>query len=504
MRRFYNGKLGGAVVAFALMAQSANGQAPSSAAPAAAADIVDDVTIQAPAKRYEKSPISAAQRALKVDRTSASSGGDCFDVRADNYIEDYIAAVTGAKAPGPNLPALDPFTGSRQSGTTVYFSENAPFGVDASIDPEDLLGVCMDGWRFIAGRATIARHDKTLPEGYKLYDAQQYPQALASFTKAYRKLPDKDGGKEAALMIGKINLMGARGTPDMKEAVLWLTRAATANFNPSVSSKDTPAFDPEFPEESLTTISEAAISLGRIYLTGQGVPKDPKAARKWFERASYVGYVPAGKTLGDIHFYGYDTPRDIKKAVDYYTKAATVGYAPAQYSLAEIYYYGEPGIEPNQAKALGWYEQAARLKHPGALYALAVAYDSGEGVVADPSKALAFYRDAALAGNVDAQSAMGSYFYEGSGGVAKDDVAARQWFDSAARQGQKDAMFNLGVMQMKGEGGPKNLVLSWVWLRLAKSKGYPNADAALAAVEKQMSAEELATAAGVLKPKTAG
>lgn len=538
MRTTDRTRLLGLMMAGAMFATSAHSQtqpAPAAAAPVAAAapaapapdtDTVEEVTVRG---QSTKSQISAAQNVLKVDAVKSSSCN--FSVTADNYIEDYIAATTRTKtksrtgntAPEVADPLAPDVTGAEALSVTAetpsqstYFSQNAPSGATAandaappnlftSLDATGQTDACGTLDRnFVAGRAEIVRRDKDLPAGYAFFEKKQYAEALAAFTRVYKKLTLTEGGKEAALMIGKIHLAGVKGKPDVPEAVVWLSRAANAPFNPSVVAKDTPAFDPQFPSESLTTISEASLALARIYLMGEGMPKDAKAARKWYERANYVGFVPAAKTLGDMYFYGFDMDRDVKRAVEFYNKAATLGYAPAAYSLAEIYYYGEPGVEPNLPKAMALYQTAARVKHPGALYALAVAYDSGDGMTADPQKALAFYRDAAVAGNIDAQSAMGTYFYEGSGGVAKDDVAARRWFEAAAGEGQKEAMFNLAVMQMKGEGGPKDLVKSYVWFSLTKAKGNPNATAALAAVEKQMSAAEKSAAAEIISPKKAG
>lgn len=348
-------------------------------------------------KGKRKSRLS--ERLLRHNYGSASSCG--FFITSSAYgaadaliVEEIIADFAGS--PNPNALASGGIIynddGTVSQGSEVTFRETSPFG-DASSDTPSAAAsffIRMSGSRsvfgsgepsgctagdaaYVAGRAHIARRDKTLPEAYALFDAKKYAEALEMAKKSYAKLTDAEGGIEASLMIGKIYAFGLHGTADVPEGLEWLERAAGARFD---ISSQTPPFNPQYPEDSLSPISEAAILMAKIYMTGFGVPKTPKNARRWFERANYVGYVPAAKTLGDIYYYGYDTPKDIKKAINYYAQAAKLGFAPAQYSLAEIYYLGEGSVKPDIETAIDWYNEASKQKHPGALYALAHAYDA--------------------------------------------------------------------------------------------------------------------------------
>ncbi|OYW83270.1 MAG: hypothetical protein B7Z26_01030, partial [Asticcacaulis sp. 32-58-5] len=413
-----------------------------------------------------KTKPKTGERALRLNPRTASSCNFMSSGMGNSdtyFIQDYIAATTGNASPealaSAGVTYNDDGTISQGDGNT-YFRENSPYGdastpsnaaasgyfsrFDGSQSTEsNIAAYCSPGdLAYMAGRAHIARRDKTLPEAYALFDAKKYPEALEMAKKSYAKLTDAEGGVEASLMIGKIYVYGLHGTVDVPEGLKWLERAAGSRFD---ITQQMPRFDPKYPEDSLTPHSEAAVIMAKVYMLGLGVPKSPKEARKWFERANYVGYVPAAKTLGDIYYYGYDTPKDVKKAVEYYTQAAKLGFTPAQYSLAEIYYYGDDGTTADVKTAVAWYYEASKQNHAGALHAVARAYDAGEGADADPAKALVYYKEAALAGNADAQNAMGTYFYQG-GQIAKDDVSARKWFEAAARQGQDDAMFNLAVM----------------------------------------------------------
>lgn len=504
--------------------------APTPAAVAAAskpADVVADVTIVG--KRTEKSdkpapfttPPKPGERALRLKLDTASS---CtFSSRANSYLEDYITSFSGTasrQAVGVPKDSITPDGEVSDGSPDPLFSANSPLGdasnygaqpeffaiLDAATQEapsdsakEPVMNSCGDtDRRFVAGRADIARRDKTIPDGYALYDAGRYPEAVAMFRRAYGKLPDGDGGTEAAMMVGKIYLQDLKDGP---EAIVWLKKAAGAPFNAG-DRKAMPAFDPKNPGASMTNLSEAAMLLAQVHLTGEGGPRDFKAAIQWLERANTVGYVPAAKLLGDIYYKGVGVPKDMKTAARYYRAAATLGHAPAQYALGAMYDVGDLG-EPDVKTALAWYAQAAKLEHSRAEYALAVAYDAGDGVTANPQMALSYYTAAATHGDIDAQSALGTYFYTGEG-VAKDAVMARKWFESAATSGQRDAMFNLAAMLMKGEGGDPDLVRAWVWFKLAETGRHPKAGAALRAIEGRMSDGERQTAANFLSPAKAG
>ena len=112
---------------------------------------------------------------------------------------------------------------------------------------------------------------------------------------------------------------------------------------------------------------------------------------------------------------------------------------------------------------------------------------------------MALYKLAALSGNAAAKNAVGTYFYEGRA-LAKDPALARRWFEQGAVAGDPDAMFNLGAMMMKGEGGEADRTRAWVWLKMAQKGENPNAGAAVGVLEARMTAEEKTAAAKLLAP----
>ncbi|AHE55203.1 tetratricopeptide repeat protein [Sphingomonas sanxanigenens] len=328
------------------------------------------------------------------------------------------------------------------------------------------------------GRETVVRRDNALPVAFLLFDQGRYAESLTFFHRAADKLQLREGGDEAALFIGKLELAGFGKDRDPARALKWLKRAATAPFNPA---NETPVFDPTRPELN-TAVGEAAVILGNLHANGRhGLPKDMAEARRWFVRASDVGHVPAAKLVGDMHLDGIGTARDPAKAVRWYRRAAELDLPAAQVALAAILWTGDDGVKPDRDEALAWYRAAARHNHPGALYALARAQDLGEGMPADPERAITLYKAAALAGDGAAMVAMGTYFYRGEQ-VPRDHRAARRWFEQGAERGDADGMFNLAAMLLRGEGGTADRPKARALLRQAAVLGQKKAPAAIAAM----------------------
>jgi TPR repeat protein len=98
---------------------------------------------------------------------------------------------------------------------------------------------------------------------------------------------------------------------------------------------------------------------------------------------------------------------------------------------------------------------------------------------------------------VPARNVLGTYFYQGRL-VPKDAAMARRWFQEAALDGDTDAMFNLGAMMAKGEGGSVDRTHAWAWFKLAQAGENAQAPGAVRALEPQMTAEEKAEAARLL------
>ena len=376
--------------------------------------------------------------------------------------------------------------------------------LDDSLDTDAMMDAFAEGWMFnpdpmgTRGRIEILLRDKTLPLAYALFDDGRYEEALEQFRAHDKKIYSP----EAMLMIGKIHLYALKDRNDPVEAVKWLKLAAGSKFDPTMQ---TPTFDPREPDRN-TALGEAAMILADLYARGHGpIAKDPAQARKFLDRAWDVGHIPAATRLGDIYYQGIDTPRDLKKAFRYYRDAAKFAHVPAMNALARLYETGEAEGGADAVKAAAWRNEAARFDDPEGLFALAVAYDRGEGVAADPDRALALYKLAAVNGASKAQTVLGGYFQKGERNLDRDLKVARGWYEHAAIAGDPEAMVRLAGMMAKGEGGDAERVKAWGWLKKAQGLGHPEAAGAASALEARFTTADRAAAEALnTAPASAG
>ncbi len=78
-----------------------------------------------------------------------------------------------------------------------------------------------------------------------------------------------------------------------------------------------------------------------MYRRGQGVPRDPQKAMKWYRRAAEAGLGTAQADLGIMLLDGEAGESEPEEAVMWLTYASDAGHAIAQFRLGELYEKGE-------------------------------------------------------------------------------------------------------------------------------------------------------------------
>ncbi len=348
---------------------------------------------------------------------------------------------------------------------------------------------------FASGRNWIARKDKSLTQAFDAYEAGNYVEARTKFEEGWKKL----GYEEAAMMLGRLHLLGL-GTPaDTPKAIGWLNEVIEARYHPV---NDRLRYDPSKPDQINTRI-EATLLLARVYLSGQGTKRNPQEALRLWRKALEFGFEPANTLIGQAYMSGVGTNADGVKAVEALTAAAAAGHTPAMLLLGQLYHHrvsNQPsGIPLDLERAGAYYGAAARAGNLEATYAAARMLDLGEGTARAPEKAVVLYKEAAVKGHAEAQNALATFFYQGEV-VPQNYATARQLFQAAARGRQPDAMFNLAVMLAQGQGGDKDMAAAYAWCSLSKSLGHPQAAAALPVLAASLTPEEKARADAMLKP----
>ena len=79
------------------------------------------------------------------------------------------------------------------------------------------------------------------------------------------------------------------------------------------------------------------MELARMYLSGEGVDKDPMVAREWIEKAEAQAYAPATVQIAYAHLNGaMGYPKDYAQARALFQQALDSGYEQARSGLAAV------------------------------------------------------------------------------------------------------------------------------------------------------------------------
>ena len=148
---------------------------------------------------------------------------------------------------------------------------------------------------------------------------------------------------------------------------------------------------------------------------------------------------------------------------------------------------------------------AAERGNPEGQLELGRMYADGEGVPENDAEAVRWYRLAAEQGNASAQNNLGLAYAEGLG-VLRDPSEGERWFQMAAEQGLAVAQLNLGRMYFlridrvmpspfqRLLGAVDESELAHMWLNIAITNGNEEGREALAALERDMTSDEISRA----------
>ncbi len=211
-----------------------------------------------------------------------------------------------------------------------------------------------------------------------------------------------DGFATAQYLLGRAYVLGDGVLPNPTEADAWFRKATEQDphwarligdvYNP-------PSLQPRDMERAVRWYERAAeggdgfalVTLGYIYLRGDGVPADPERAYDRFARAAAAGD-PAGHTgIGSIHFFGDGRPANYRLARKHFLVAARAGETGSQHLLGTMNRDGL-GTVKNPQEAARWFIAATKSGHPMAPRAVAEMYLNGELAAYDSkTRALAWY-----------------------------------------------------------------------------------------------------------------
>jgi WD40 repeat protein/TPR repeat protein len=215
--------------------------------------------------------------------------------------------------------------------------------------------------------------------------------------------------------------------------------------------------------------AQAMLEIGKLYMTGEGLPRDPEKAVAWLEKSADTGSDAAMFYLGRIYLYGIGIPENYNKAYQWFKRGGDAGNFSALNGLGALYSNGY-GVSQDLSKAFDAFQRSAAAGNVLAMYNLAKSYDDGEGVTQDSIKACAWYQNAADAGNAMAMTNLGK-LYESGRGVPQDYLKALAWYQQAADAGDADAGYHLGLLYYEGHGVKKDSDQAWTLFQQAAKGG---------------------------------
>ena len=124
-----------------------------------------------------------------------------------------------------------------------------------------------------------------------------------------------------------------------------------------------------------------------------------------YQKSAEQGVPIAQYLLGTSYHFGRGLPQDEKLAQEWLEKAAEQDYRDAQYALGMCLYYQEVTSEAEDSQAVYWFQKAAEQGDIPSKCQLGICYLDGNGVKRDTKYTLRLFREAADAGDAEAQFA---------------------------------------------------------------------------------------------------
>ena len=151
----------------------------------------------------------------------------------------------------------------------------------------------------------------------------------------------EDGERCAQYFLGKLYCDGGLLIPDDEQAEHWFRRSAENGFDCAEYALGKLLESENRMEEAAVQYGYAALQkneyaeyrLAKLYLTGNGVPKDVSRAVELLDASAKRGNQYAQYTLGKIYLQGYEVGQNMDLAEYWLSRAAEQGHAYAQFFL---------------------------------------------------------------------------------------------------------------------------------------------------------------------------
>ena len=217
--------------------------------------------------------------------------------------------------------------------------------------------------------------------------------------------------------------------------------------------------------------ARATATLGHLYETGHGVPRDYRKARALYEKSAAAGDAEGLVCLAFALGKGLAGKKDIPKALELLEKSASLGYAEAEYKSGLLHLNGCEAIPKDYKRAFRLFRSSAQKGDGDAELLLGYMYEKGLGVTKDLRKA-EVHRIAANAKTCSrGKCEIAGFYNSGILGAPKDYNKALELLHSSAKDGYAGAMQVLAGIYADGNGVKADAKESEAWYMKADENG---------------------------------
>lgn len=211
----------------------------------------------------------------------------------------------------------------------------------------------------------------------------------------------------------------------------------------------------------------ALLDVGRRYLKGIDVPRDPERGIAYLERLLERGTRESAYAHTELARHYDRSDRSAAghgKMLHHYRTAAGLGDTEAQLRLGQILLelvwqggHDATYLEQMRASAVALLEHAAKSGKSDAAYELAQAYSNGRGVGVDHAKALDWLRKAAEASHIAASYQYAKHLLSDTDSPDYGPITAKHYLARAARADHPRALLDIAEIYETGEHWTPNL-----------------------------------------------
>ena len=266
---------------------------------------------------YLKKPVKEQVDAIVDELAKIPAVAECYEVW--NNLRDELESYY-KDTPRQHLPLSQQKEFKAIKNMVVQEAENLRLGV-VTFEDEELQDEPLDNTRF--RDPNISNEDKR------------------SVIEMLARDWEDGGSASIAYQLGRIWRDSLGVIPDDEKAEMWFQRAAGGGHC-----------------EAQYALAKFLHQQGRI---AEAIP--------WYEQAAEGENPFAGYQLGKLYLSGEDVPKDVTKAVKYLTDAAEQDCAQAQYLLGKLCLLGQE-VEQDYSIAEYWFTQAAEQGHEYAQFFL--------------------------------------------------------------------------------------------------------------------------------------